>query len=307
MLTLLLSLLASSSAHALPVHETYIVQDYADESRLSHWSALPGSRSYVFQYRAPGSDQLEPLTRLRGADQVEIEVSTYPGEDSIDAWTKLARSGVTLVGLDAGIPTDDEIARLNRAGISRYIFVLTYAPGPEEAARIGKLHGSISLTMALTAYPKFEDRPGLIAVPAGVPMLFSTDYWPFYTHMDLFNTLPNSIRLRVSDMFPPSDELTYLTHIQRLRDVTVETLGGDAPDTDSWTNFGGIPVRWSSKDFIPSADGIAAIERSASLGRRSITIDSDYPLSDDERGRLEASSLPVEWIHAAPDSYLTPR
>src|SRR5690606_32212676 len=117
------------------------------------------------------------------------------------AYRALAARGAEFVSLGAGLPTDDETERLNRIGFRRMTFVLTGIPGEEEAARIGRLKGEVSVTFVTRAYPKYEDQPVLERIPARVPLLFITDYWPWYAHMDVFNMIPHVIRLRVSDMF----------------------------------------------------------------------------------------------------------
>jgi hypothetical protein len=285
-----------SAAWAAPIHETFIYSGSPSTEKVAEWSALPGSRSYLLQMDSPAAWDLDAVAQLRGADRIQIEVKSFIGEDAVESWKKVAQKGIELVGFNRGIPSEDEADRLNRIGFARYTFVLAGYPGPEEAHRLARLQAPVSLTIVTHAYPRFEDRAGLLAVPASVPLLHSTDYWPWYTHMDLMNQLPQAERLRVKDMFPPEEELPYLKNIKKLDEVIVDT-NFDAP-AGLWEKLGAMTVRWSSRDRVPYEDGLAAFEASRQIGGlRKLTIDSDTPLTDSERRRLEASPLPVEWIH----------
>jgi hypothetical protein len=282
-------------ALALPIRETFYWPRPPTKELIAKWSSLPGKRGYVFKLDFPHSGELETILKLRNAESLLLEVSQFPSEDAVAIWTKLAAQGAVLVGLDAGLPTEDEIARLNRIGFTRITLILTSTPNPEESARLAKLRAQLTLNFAVRAYPKFMDKPAFMAIPPNTPLVFSTDYWPWYTHMDLFNLLPHPIRLRVRGMFPPDASVEYLRNIHRLEQVTVET-DFDAPYDSDWDKFGLIPVRWLSRDWVPSPAGLAAFERSGP--NRSLNIDTDRPLSPTERRRLDASLVPVEWVHS---------
>jgi hypothetical protein len=299
MLQGLIALLASTSAFAAVPHETFYYEGAPTPDLVARWSALPGSRSFLIRTDSATRWELEALLPLRGADRLQIEAARFPGEDSVDAWKKLAVRGAELVVLDGGLPTDDEIDRLNRIGLAGHLFVLTGFPGEDDAKRLARLQGPVSLTLVTRLYPRFVDRDSFRALPPGLPLLFSTDYWPWYTHMDVMNMIPQPLRLRVKDMFPPEESLQYLHAIKRLREVSVDT-DYDAPDAREWEKFGALPVRWSSRGRVPSAEGLAAFERSGRLGPRRLTIDSDTAFTDEESGRLTRSPLAVEWIHLAP-------
>lgn len=249
----------------------------------------------------PSSEELLPIARLRGADRIQLEVSRFPGEDSLAAWKKLAAQGIELVAYRTGLPTEDEVRRLNEASFARAILVLESYPGPEDAERLGRIRGDVSITFAAPAYPRMEDKHGLLALPARMPLLFVADYWPWYTHMDLFNLLPHPRRLRVAgSALPEGDALEYLRHIQRLVDVNLETEAEPA-DSD-WDRLAGIPATWTCRGCVPSAAALEAFARSGrdpvrGQSHRRLVIDRDPALTAEERARLERSPLPVEWIH----------
>jgi hypothetical protein len=305
LLPLLLALSAlSAPALAQNAHETFYYDGIPSEQLVALWSSFPGPRSYVIHAGSVYATELRALSRLRGADRVQVEVDQYPTEDALPEWRKLAGQGVEFVLLgQAGLPTEDEIQRLNGAGFARCLFVIGYLPGPEESARLEALRCRLSLTFAVRAYPKFADKEGLAAIPSRVPMLYSTDYWPSYTHMDTLNMLPHRKRLRVADTLPSDDSLPYLKNIRLLDDVQLSTRF-DVSGAD-WAKLDGLALTWASVGHVPSSEALAGFEKHAS-GSRRLVIDSDQTWTTEERTRLERSPLSVEWIHAAPMSF-TPR
>jgi hypothetical protein len=294
----LLNLLSSSAQAQIP-HETLYFEGLPTDDLVALWSTQPGTRSYVIRAGTVYGEELKPLARLRGADRILVEVDHYPSESgavALEIWRKLAGQGVEFVmmGHQDGFPTSQEIETLNSAGFSRCTFAIPYLPSPEEGKRLGRLTCKLSLTFAVRAYPKYTDREGLASVPEQVPLLFSTDYWPWYTHMDTFNLLPHRKRLRVADSLPTDESLPYLKGIRLLDDVQLSTRF-DVTASD-WSRLSGLPLTWQTQGHVPSQEALAAF---AAVGRKLI-IDSDLPLTTEERDRLARSPLPVEWISAAP-------
>ncbi|MGZ3688643.1 MAG: hypothetical protein ACXVBW_10100, partial [Bdellovibrionota bacterium] len=278
-------------------HETVVYSGAPDPDRIASWSTRPDFRTYVIQMKDPASTELEPLLHLGHADRLQIEVSRFPGEDAISTWHRLAAQGAELVAMGAGIPTEWEISHLNSIGFAKVWLVLTEIPGLEEAKRVSLIRSPVSILLSAGMYPRYVDKPVFLALPSSVPLTLANNYWPYYTHMDVMNMLPQVQHLRVSGMFPPADEVPYLQNCKNVRDVTVETDSGpDSPKT--WEVFGKWPVNWSIRNQPPSDSALAAFEESRKFGPRRLTVDTDTPISAEQRRRLELSPLPVEWVHA---------
>ncbi len=284
-------------AAAMPPHETFVYLGLPSTDRIAIWSSFPGTRSYLFQTQNPDPSDLLPLAHLHGADRIRIEISTFPDANAVSAWKALAGQGVELVGLNAGAPTDEELDHINQIGFSSCVFVLNSYLTPDEATRLARLKMPFSLTFDVDAYPLYMSKPTFVALPASTSLLFATDYWPGYTHMDLFNLISQTIRIRVSGSLPSSENLSYLLNIHRLDEVNVMT-DFDVPAAASWRAFGKVPVLWSMEGAVPSSEAIQAFEQGP--GPRGLVIDSDTPLTDDESSRLTRAAIPVEWIHQAP-------
>lgn len=294
------TLVSLSPARAATPHETYFSSGCPNSDQVRAWSALPGKRGFLINAGDPSAEELKPLALLRGADRIQVEVERYPNEDALPVWKSLASQGIDFVALSKpGLPTEDEVRRLNEAGFGHCTFVVGYLPGIEEATRLGKLHCRVSLTFAVSAYPKFVDKPGLEAIPATIPLLFATDYWPSYIHMDTLNLLPHRKSLRVLTLLPSDDVLPYLRNIHSLDGIELDTEYD--PQASDWHKFDGLPLRWSSRGHVPSPEALDAFARSG-LGRdsRKLTVDSDLDWTAEERARIEASPLAVEWIRQAP-------
>lgn len=283
--------------------ETFYFEGIPTEQQVRDWSALPGRRSYLLNLGSVNASDLAVLHGLENAATLGIEVSYFPYEGTLPAWRSLTAhhqaKGVTVqfIGLNAGLPTADEITRLNQTGVSEFIFVLNGYYGAETFARLGDLRGKVSLTFAAGNYPRFGDREAFRALPAGIPLLFVTDYWPGYSHMDLFNLIPQEIKLRVVGSFPPESSLEYLHNIKRLRSVSVVT-DFDPATGGEWSGFRDLPVNWTCRDWVPSEKALSDF---ASAANRTLTIDEQsWSSTREELDRLERASVPVHRIRTAP-------
>jgi len=295
-----LGLLVSTSALAAPIHETWIQSGAPTDEQIASWSTLPGTRSFLFQLDDPTAYELEPLLRLRGADRIRIQVTRFPGQDSLPAYRQLAVRGAEFIGLDAGFPLEDEISRLNSIGFASCVLVSTAFPSDGDGERLSRLTCPTSLTFATRMYPRYMDKESFLELPASMPLLFATDYWPWYSHMDVLNMLPHTQRIRVTDMHAPDEAMQYLLGMRKLDEVQVHS-DYDPSTAGYWERFGSLTVRWSIRGPIPSEASLEAFARSrAAGGQRYLIIDQDLPLTRDELSRLERLPIPVEWIHAAP-------
>ncbi len=297
---LLLAALFSFSAHALPIHETFFVQGVPGADTLDRWSALPGTRSYTFQLDAPYPSDFDLISQIKGADHIQVEVTSYPIAQDIAGWKKLVDQGVELIALNAGLPTPTEIDVLNTIGFSKLIIIMTGFPGEAQAAQLANLTIPTTFTSVTSIYPRLVERPAFLAIPASIPLTFVTDYWPWYVHMDVLNMLPQTKRLRIRGMMPPEQELPYLRNIKTLQGVVVET-DYDVPDSESWARLNGIPTTWALTQVAPSQEALNAFAIAGEARR--ISIDQDWALTAEERARLEKSGLAVEWIHTPPYSF----
>ena len=150
---------------------------------------------------------------------------------------------------------------------------------------------------SLETIPKYAEKDGVAALKVKTPLTFDIDFWPYYTHMDVFNLLPEQIHVWVRDMYPPADELQYLHNIKRLNEITVET-SFEPNSPDDWKVFGDVKVRWQSKDHVPAAADLAAFQQGGA--NREFILDSDRAMTDEELEILRQSPLPTRWIHDAP-------
>jgi hypothetical protein len=296
----LLGFFAGATCFALPPHETFYVDGPPSEYQIQQWSLLPGTRSYLFKIGSPYTTDLEIISKLRGADRIRIEVSTFPGEDSWKAWQKLASQGVEFIGLDAGLPSDAETERLIRIGFTRYAFVLPDYPNEVEAARLKSLGAPVSLTFSRNAFPRYTDLPRLQALDHAFPLLFINNLWPFFNHMDAMRMVPQPKSIRITGIYPVEENLEYLQHITGLTGITVDA-DFEPADGSVWEKFGQIPVTWLSRDHVPTEKALRNLFGSG-VNSRKLTLDQDFPLTDEEVARLSASPVSVEWIHAPPFS-----
>jgi hypothetical protein len=296
-----LAWLAAPAAFAAVPHETFYFEGTPTPDQVSLWSSYPGTRSYTINAGDASGQLLQPLGLLKNADRIQVEVENYPTQDSLSDWKDLASQGIQLVILGkAGLPTDDEAKLLNETGFERCLFVLSYFPDEADSRKLAGLKCHVSLTFAMAAYPKYEDKPGLAAIPETIPLLFASDYWPSYSHMDVFNMLPHAKSLRVLGMLPPDEQLQYLRGIKNLASVQLN-LEFD-PQSGDWSKFDGLALTWTSLGHVPAQEALESFARGDGRSPRKLIVDSDTPLTDEERARIEASPVAVEWIHQAPDS-----
>jgi len=288
------------SAHSLPIQETYFYTGQVTADLISRWSSRSTPVNYILELGWPGQPELEQLSKLKFSNSLLTEVSYFPNEDFLASWQKLAENKATFVSLGIGLPNIRQIEILNKIGFEDYLFVLTAYPTEENAQNLSLLSGNITLSFFASRYPRYEEKDGLLAIPSNAKLHFTTDYWPWYSHMDVLNFLPHKKSLRVKGIFPSGQTLEYLHNIKNLKSITVET-DFDAPYAKDWKQFKNLPVTWISKDHIPSERGLSAFEGSfSSTTQRKLILDLDWPLSPNEKERIESSPIPTNWIHQAP-------
>ena len=284
-----------------PIHETFVVNGSPSPSQIAHWNTLAGSRNYVFLLKDSYPNDFDRIADLRNAEKISIDVSNYPSEFHLPYWEKLRGKNVELVGLDTRVPTPSEIERLNRLGFSS-VFFLTYMPSPEEASRLNQLTFKNSVTFATHQFPHYIDVDTFLAMPRNLVVTIAMDFWPEYVHMDTLNLIPQKQRLRILDIFPSAAEAPYLQNLKNVEEIGVET-NFDADTIEVWQRFGSFPVRWTSKDHVPSEKALSAFEAGTAKSHH-LTIDQDEDLTPLERLRLQKLDIPVEWIHNAPDGLI---
>ena len=295
---LVLGIFLSAPSWALQPHETFVHYGTPSVEKLAEWSRLPGTRNYLIELsEAPGS-YLESIAAVRNGDKIQVHVTNFPTRAQTGLWKKLADQGVELITFGIGIPNDDQIQVLNDIGFSRINLTLTDFLTEDQAKHLLALKCSVSLSYALNRYPLFLEKPAFLVLPSSVPVLYATDYWPTYDHMDIMNMIPQMQKIHITNILPTEKEQPYLHGIKNLSEIIVDLDSDPAPG--SWHFFHGINIRWSAKDHVPSA---AALQDFASTaqdgGTRKIVIDQDQALTPSERARLESSPFPVEWIHSA--------
>lgn len=287
-------------AFATTPYETWFHNGIPTPEKISFWNSHPGIRGYLIQMQDPRAWDLELLLDLKNTSRMRLEISRFPGRDTLNIWSKLARKGAELVALNAGLPSDTEINTLNEIGFQRILFVLSEIPGINEVSRLSKMKTPFSITFATGKYPKYIHKSTFLALPPETPILFRTDYWPRYAQMDLLNLIPQTEqKLQIKGIWPTEKTFEYLLNIHALKELTIET-DFDPTRPGPWAKFGSLKVRWLSQGRIPSAHALTDFEQSLSLGTRTLMIDRDEPLTQKELSLLEQSKFQVEWTHTAP-------
>lgn len=308
-LSLGLFLLLAPSVGYARLSETFFFKGNPSLSTVQKWSELPGTRRYTLHLYSPSLSVLQALLELAKASStshIHVEVDTYPSLSTstplLEAWQRLASKSTTFVGLNSVLPNEGQIQALNKIGFKNHIFVIAFVPTVTQANRMGLLQGKHSITFAMNRFPLHHERPNLMAFPKNTPLRFQTDYWPMYTHMDIFNLIPHSIFLRIKGILPSTAALEYLHHIHRLEEVTLSTDFPIASRTQ-WEAFKNLNLHWIAQGFIPSPQALeyfsAAAQKDPEVMRR-LTLDHLDSLTSKQRKELEASTLEVEWIRDAP-------
>jgi|GEM_PF-2622523 len=292
----LLALQAIAPALAAPLQETVFIQEMPTRETIQKWNQSPVARSYRISGEDPTRMDLEVLNGLIRFESLEIGVSNFPYPSEADAWNKLAARGAQLNVLTGYLPGGDTLKLLDSLGFSKILFVITAPQDPGVTAQLAGLKSQVSITYATRAYPRYMDRPSWDAIPARMPLTIATDYWPLYLQMDFLNLLAIPKNLMVKDIFPQEENFPYLLNIKGLNQVVVDT-DFDPSNDGIWEKFGKLPVRWNRRDALPSEGTLAEFARSQSAGPRSLTVDTDIPLTREERTSLEKLPIPVRWLH----------
>jgi hypothetical protein len=298
----MLQLICPALLHAAPISETFIFHGSPAEWQIQKWSSLPGARGYLFIMPDPNAAEIERLGGLRGWSRLRIEMTRYPERREVAALKKLSALGAEFVAFGVKLPTDAQIALLNEIAPPHLVLVVPEYPLAAESRRLSGLKVDYAISFSVYGFPLEEDREGLDAIPKDVPLLYSSLYWPWYTHMDLFNRLgQKTLNIRMEGSFPSEASLPYLHNIHGLHELTVQT-DFEVGDAKYWRKLDGLDVKWSSWKRVPDARELALFAQSANGRKRSVVVDRDDPLLTDERARLESCGVPVEWIHEAPFS-----
>lgn len=304
----LLLLLFSSSARAALREAWVSTRAVRDDEVAALNQRLGGVHDLTVQLADPAASELAALVAVQTRGEKNLVLRRYPAFDLIEALVQLGSNGWKLVILEGIYPTESDVGLLNqylRASprTELTIGVATFA-GPDVLAQFGNLHGAsdgrVRAVFATSAYPRFMDRDALRAAPAGMVFQFYQDYWLSYVHMDVMNMLPQTIELRVRDIFP-SDSSTYgfLQHLQRLRLLRVEA--GQGPwDEAMWDTLGAVNVEWLSTGYFPTARELDRLADSRALGFRILTLDYDQSVSPEALAKLSSLPIPVRWIRTLP-------
>ena len=291
------SLALSPAAHAAPLKETWYVEGALSRDLFQSWSRATGAPGLRWNLKDAYPSEIEQIPAFPAQRKVQVILGDFPNESLIPALSRLAQAGAEAVLLTGTFPGTAEIARLNRIAFKKLLLVAGHYPDPELGQALQSLAAPLEIVFAVRAYPRFVDRPNLLSIPSQIPLTFSTDYWPWYSHMDLFNLLPNPLRLRVKDSFPVEESLPYLNNIHRLESLSVDLQS--PAQLSAWNVFREKSVRWLSTGRVPDSAELQDFVASALRPElRSLTIDSDLELMPEERKRLESLSIPVEWTHA---------
>lgn len=248
--------LAHASLHEVTTYYDAGHEAPLDERAVELLNRRGGApRSFVlsFGWDAGAPLNLEILHDLQALEP-SAGLTLLTDQELDEAWVpelaSLARMHpLTWVRWAYDLPSEEEIRRLNAAGPARAIWILKAYLGPESNHGLEKLQVPFEITYATSSYPRFMDRDGFLALPAQIPLSFAADYWPGYTHMDLFNLIPQPIWLRVTGSLPYGEQWDHLHGVKRLLGVTVESEG--AVTDGAWDRFGALPVEWQRVGFPP--------------------------------------------------------
>jgi hypothetical protein len=279
-------------------------QGNPSEQQIQKWKELPGPKNITVWLDHAGEWNLAPFLKFDRLDGFRIQTELPPQRDSLHLWKELATKGVTWVSLSGGIPLSHEVEILKEIGFSQITLVLLSYPSEEDAARISTLETPLLISFFARRYPLFMERDALDLLPVSATLFFVTDYWPWYSHMDLFNLLPHEIRLRVRDSFPSEDHWPYLHYIRRLKGVEIVT-GFEYVEKNTWEKFQSIPVTWITQNWIPSEQALLDFETSTQRPKekRKLLIDQDQPLTSEEKSLLKKRPFAVHWLRAAPGEF----
>ncbi len=293
------------------LRETWYFQGAPSESQIAAWSnhtSLAGERiRYLLDMDDPIAPELSRLKGLTNAKELLIETRQYPAESERQEWQALnasLKTETTLIVMRGDGPTDDEVRRLNDFNFRSIVIVFTYYPGEVEAKKLSRIQSKLQITFATSAYPKFEDRKGLQALDPAIPVLYTSQYWPHYIHMDVLNLTPQKdIKLRVIDTLPAEENLPYINHIKNLTQIAMQTTHESfAPST--WASFRSeVDLTWMASGFFPSLAKVN--EFAATLNgteKRAIKIDCDQDIEPGYRIALKNLTLSIDWTHTAPYS-----
>jgi hypothetical protein len=297
-LVLILGCFATAlQAYALPLHETLFSEGIPTSQEIEALNRLPGVRTYRFLTDSPPPNELERLMTLKGYDRVQVVLNQWPRPELVAQWRILAKRGFEIAGVGAGIPNDTEVTALNEIEFPRVVITSRVYPVTAEGQRITQIKTPVSVSFNNPDFPKYAEREGFYSIPSTVPLLFVTNYWPGYFAEDVLNFFPQPVRLRIVDTVPTGMHFEYLHAIKRLVEVTVET-DFDPIDPSLWKNFAHTPVHWLRKDGVPSPMALQAFSDSAGPSSpRRLTLQDDVTLTSDERARLVASPVEVDWDH----------
>ena len=292
------TLTLSVTAVAAPLKETVFFKGPPSTETIEKWNRKSGTRSYRFSLEDPASLELETLANLKRFDSLEIGVSQFPMPAEAAAWKKLAARGAQLNLLVGYLPSPEALQFIDSLGFQKLLFVITSPPDPSLASRLSGLKSKATITYATRAYPRYMDRESWDGIPAEIPLTISTDYWPFYTQMDMLNLMKMQQNLRVKDMFPPEDSFPYLLNLKKLQNLVVDTES-DPSDSSIWKKFGNLKLRWNRRGPVPGKEALQAFVESAPAqsGLRSLTLDTDVDLMPSDRTRLEQLPVEVQWLH----------
>lgn len=286
------------SAHALPIHEIGYVQGPVADSTIQQWREQPPVQEWIVHHEAPRPRELERWLAIARTAPIRFEVEEFPRSDSLTTWKRLAETGARLVLLNASPRTAEQVRMLDEVGFASVRLVTSDYPGESHATLLATIQTPFQMTIQSYRLPLFTDRDALRKLPANLDLTFAADYWPGYSHMDLFNMIPQPIHLRISGYFPSGTAVDYLSAIQRLRQITVEV--DSFPPASDWEKLGSGSITWIARGPVPSGQAIDDFIGTGDPLQRNILIDRDTPLTGQERERLRNSPIRVDWIRRLP-------
>jgi hypothetical protein len=270
-------------------------------AQVQRWNsdASAKSRELLIVWDFPQASDLDQVLRVTGMTRIRVETQRPPRTE-LERWKKLAAKGVEWIGMSGDFPLAYEFQALREIRFPKATLVLSNFPEPAEGELLSTLETPLALSFNAGKLPTFSTKPGFEPLRVETPLLFVADYWPFYSHMDFFNLIPQRVRLRIRDSFPYGMAIEYLANIQRLEEIAVQV--DFEPSQAQWQSLPqGVPLVWIPRAAVPTEKAIRTLEgvRSRAAPTR-IVIDSDTPLTPAERTRLERSAFNVEWIRSAP-------
>lgn len=285
--------------------ETWIQTGSPTSAQVAKWADFQAARGTppvqlrILLESSPAST-IGELARVPGLGKIQVSANAFPTATQVEKYLPLARMGAEFVAMGGTFPTEAQVDNLNAIGFSRVLIGAAKYPSDADVAQILRLNTRVAVTFNVGRYPQFLEKFAIAKLPLDLPLQFTVDAWPRYVHMDVLNLIPQTEkRVRVMRTMLSQGSVPYVLNLKNIAEL-IFVSDGDVLN-EQWEWISGFPLRWSTEGSVPSERALQLFRDSGRAGQpRKLVIDRDGNLTAQERNRLLASGLDVEWIHEAP-------